>query len=134
MAVVPIFTLAPTQGLALRERLETCMTYTEIPAIIIAKKKKKGRRWGFPGGSVVKNLPASAEGTGSIPDPGRSPASQSNKARAPQPLSPRTETTEAHVPSSPGSETREASAMSSPRIGPHSPQLEKNLCNNEDPA
>ena len=41
MAVVPIFTLAPTQGLALRERLETCMTYTEIPAIIIAKKKKK---------------------------------------------------------------------------------------------
>ena len=27
---------------------------------------------GFPGGSVVKNLPASAGDTGSIPDPGRS--------------------------------------------------------------
>ena len=28
---------------------------------------------GFPGGSVVKNLPAKARDTGSIPDPGRSP-------------------------------------------------------------
>ena len=26
----------------------------------------------FPGGSVVKNLPANAEDTGSSPDPGRS--------------------------------------------------------------
>ena len=26
----------------------------------------------FPGGSVVKNLPANAGDTGSIPDPGRS--------------------------------------------------------------
>ena len=30
------------------------------------------RGWGFPGGSVVKNPPANAEDTGSIPDPGRS--------------------------------------------------------------
>ena len=29
--------------------------------------------WGFPGSSVVKNLPANAGGTGPIPDPGRFP-------------------------------------------------------------
>ena len=29
-------------------------------------------RWGFPGGSVIKNLPANAGDTGSIPDQGRS--------------------------------------------------------------
>ena len=31
------------------------------------------KRWGFPGGSVVKNLPTNAGDTGSIPDLGRSP-------------------------------------------------------------
>ena len=30
--------------------------------------------WGFPGGSAVKNPPANAGHTGSIPGPGRSPA------------------------------------------------------------
>ena len=30
-------------------------------------------QWGFPGGSVVKNLPASAGDTASIPGSGRSP-------------------------------------------------------------
>ena len=29
--------------------------------------------WGFPGGSVVKNLPAKAGNAGSIPGSGRSP-------------------------------------------------------------
>ena len=29
-------------------------------------------RWGFPGGAVVKNPPASAGDTGSSPGPGRS--------------------------------------------------------------
>ena len=29
--------------------------------------------WAFPGGSVVKNLPANAGDPGSIPGPGRSP-------------------------------------------------------------
>ena len=29
--------------------------------------------WGFPGGSVVKNLPANAEDVGSVPGSGRSP-------------------------------------------------------------
>ena len=33
---------------------------------------------GFPGGSVVKNSPASAEDTVLIPDPGRSRMPQSN--------------------------------------------------------
>ena len=30
-------------------------------------------QWGFPGGSVVKNLPANAGDTASIPGSGRSP-------------------------------------------------------------
>ena len=33
---------------------------------------------GFPGGSVIKNLPASAGDTGSIPDPGRPHMPQSS--------------------------------------------------------
>ena len=39
---------------------------------------------GFPGSSMVKNSPANAEDTGSIPDPGRSHLLWSNSARAPQ--------------------------------------------------
>jgi len=34
--------------------------------------------WGFPGGSVMKNLPAIAGDIGSIPDPGRSHMLQSS--------------------------------------------------------
>ena len=34
--------------------------------------------WGFPGGSVIKNLPANAGDLGSIPDPGRSYMRQDN--------------------------------------------------------
>ena len=34
--------------------------------------------WGFPGGSVVKNPPASVGDMSSIPGPGRSDMSQSN--------------------------------------------------------
>ena len=48
----------------------------------------------FPGGAVVKNLPANAGVTGSIPGPGRS----HSRACEPQLLSPRATTTEAHVP------------------------------------
>ena len=39
---------------------------------------------GFPGDSVVKNLPASAGDRGSIPDLGRSHMLQNNKACVPQ--------------------------------------------------
>ena len=35
-------------------------------------EKKKNSYEGFPGGSVAKNLPASAGAMCSIPDPGRS--------------------------------------------------------------
>ena len=48
---------------------------------------KAHRVGGFPGGSVVKNPPAIAEVTGSIPDPGGSHMSQSNEARVPRLLS-----------------------------------------------
>ena len=39
---------------------------------------------GFPGGIVVKNLPANAGDTGSSPGPGSSHVPRSNEARAPQ--------------------------------------------------
>ena len=42
---------------------------------------------GFPGGLVVKNLPATARDMGSIPGPGKSHKPQNNKAGAPQLLS-----------------------------------------------
>ena len=42
---------------------------------------------GFPGGAVVKNLPANAGDTGLSPGPGRSHMPWSNEARAPQLLS-----------------------------------------------
>ena len=65
---------------------------------------------GFPGGSVVKNPPASAGDAGSSPGPGRSHMPWSNwshapqllslrsRAHKPQLLSPCATTTEAHVP------------------------------------
>ena len=43
--------------------------------------------WDFPGGAVVKNLPAKAGDMGSIPGPGRSHTPRTNEAHAPQPLS-----------------------------------------------
>ena len=64
----------------------------------------------FPGGAVVKNLPANAGDMGSSPGPGRSHMPRSNwacapqllhqhsRAREPQLLSPRATTTEACVP------------------------------------
>ena len=45
----------------------------------------------FPGGPVVKNLPASAGDMSSIPDPGSSHMPQSKWAPAPQLLSPHSE-------------------------------------------
>ena len=81
----------------------------------------------FSGGTVVKNLPASAGDMGLSPGPGRSHMLWSNKARAPQLLSLhsrarepqllslRATTTEAHMLKSPCSIKREATAMRSPR-------------------
>ena len=53
---------------------------------------------GSPGSSMVKNLPANAEGMGSNPDPGRSHMSQSNKACEPQLVSLRSRAQEPQMP------------------------------------
>ena len=42
------------------------------------KRRYKNTLWGFPGGAVVKNLPANAGDTGSSPGPGRSHMLHSN--------------------------------------------------------
>ena len=55
---------------------------------------------GLPGGSVVKNLPASAGDTGLIPDPGRPHIPWSDETQEPRLLIPRTASTKDHVPSS----------------------------------
>ena len=51
------------------------------------KKPSVSIIWSLPGGSMLKNLPANAGDTGSIPDPGNSDKPQSHQARAPQLLS-----------------------------------------------
>ena len=72
--------------------------------------KSERERQDFPGGAVVKNLPANAGDMDSSPCPGRSHMPRSNQAcapqllslhsrgREPQLLSPCATTTEAHVP------------------------------------
>ena len=86
------------------------------------------RRWDFPGGAEVKNPPANAGYTGSSPGLVRSHRSPSNKARAPQLLSPRVTTTEACAPRACAPQ-REATTMRSrcttTKSSPRSPQLEK---------
>ena len=76
---------------------------------------------GFPGGAVVKNLPAKAGDTGSSPGLGRSHMPRSSWAREPQLLSLRVWSL--------CSATREAAIARGPRTamksGPHLPQLEK---------
>ena len=64
------------------------------PAILINSLTYKHSR-GFPGGSVVKNLPANAGDMGLSPGLGRSHMPRSNQARAPQLLSLHSR---AHVP------------------------------------
>ena len=59
---------------------------------------QKDRQLDFPGGAVVKNLPANAGDTGSSPGPGRSHMPWCNWACAPQLLSLSATTTEpAHL-------------------------------------
>ena len=76
---------------------------------------------GFPGGTVVENLPANAGDMGSSPGLGRSHMPRSRWAREPQLLSLRVWSL--------CSATREAAIMRGPRTamksGPHLPQLEK---------
>ena len=84
---------------------------------------------GFPGGTVVENLPANAGDTGSSRGLGRSHMPWSNWAREPQLLSLRVWSL--------CSTTREAAIVRGPRIamksGPHLPQLEKALAQKQRP-
>ena len=79
--------------------------------------------WGFPGGTMVENLPANAGDTGLNPGLGRSHMPQSNWAREPQLLSLRAWSL--------CSTTREAAIVRGPhtamKSGPRLPQLEKAL-------
>ena len=92
-------------------------------------KRNKDIGKGFPGGAVVKNLPANAGHRGSSPGLGRSHMPRSNKAREPQLLS-------LHVWSL-CSATGEATTVTGPRTamksGPRSPQLEKALAQKRRP-
>ena len=85
---------------------------------------------GFPGGSVVENLPANAGDTGSSPGLGRSHMPRSNWARQPQLLSLRVWSL--------CSATREAATVRGPRTamksGPRSLQLEKALAQKRRPS
>ena len=78
---------------------------------------------GFPGGTVVENLPANAGETGSTPGLGGSHMPRSNWARELQLLSLRVWSL--------CSATREAAIVRGPRTamkgGPHLPQLEKEI-------
>ena len=82
----------------------------------------------FPGGAVVKNLPANAGDTGSSPGLGRSHMLRSNWAREPQLLSLRVWSL---CPATGGAAIVRGlhTAMKS---GPRLPQLEKALARNED--
>ena len=84
---------------------------------------------GFPGGSVVENLPANAGDTGSSPGLGGSRMSQSNWAREPQLLSLRVWSL--------CSATREAAIVRGPRTamksGPRLPQLENAFAQKQRP-
>ena len=96
--------------------------------------------WAFPGGSVVKNLPANAGETSLTPGPGSSHRPMSNKACVPQLLSPSSRAPEPQ-PLKPTCSslcsTREATAVRSPLITareqPRSPQPGKSLHSNKDP-
>ena len=84
---------------------------------------------GFPGGTVVENLPANAGNTGSSPGLGGSHMPQSSWAREPQLLSLRVWNL--------CSATREAAIVrglhTAMKSGPHLPQLEKALAQKRRP-
>ena len=89
----------------------------------------KGIIQGFPGGTVVENLPANAADMGSSPGLGRSHMSRSNWAREPQLLSLRVWSL--------CSATREATIVrgqcTAMKSGPRLPQLEKALAHKRRP-
>ena len=102
---------------------------------------------GFPGGSVLKSLPANAGDMGSIPAPGRFRMPRSNEACVPRRLSlgsracepglrsPRATTTEAQEPVLCKEKPLEWEAhVPQLESSPHSLQLVKNPPSKKDPA
>ena len=105
---------------------------------------------GFPGGTVVKNLPANAGDKGSSPGPGSSHMPRNNEACAPQLLSlrsraqkpqllsPRAPTTEARAPRARAPQQEkppqwEAHALQR-RVAPAHRNWRKHACSKEDPT
>ena len=85
------------------------------------KDSDQERHGGFPGDSVVKNLPANAGDRGSIPDLARSHMLRTNEAHEPQLLSLCPRAGEPPLLSPPAATTED-----------HALELEKSLCSNED--
>ena len=101
--------------------------HTVLYYVIISARNSPFR--GFPGGTVVENLPANAGNTGSSPGLGRSHMPRSSWAREPQLLSMRVWSL--------CSATREAAIARGPRTamksGPRLPQLEEALAQKRRP-
>ena len=116
--------LGPTGPLETNEK-KSCIVFMTISW----KVSKMLNQWGFPGGAVVENLPASAGDTGSSPGLGGSHMPRSNWAREPQLLNLRVWSL--------CSTTREAAIVRGPctamKSGPRSPQLEKALAQKQRP-
>ena len=89
--------------LIIYQRFFSSVSLKWVIAELLALFLRQTAFWLFPGGPVLKNLPASGD-TGSIPGPGGSHMPQSNKAHAAQLLN--------QVPECPCS-TREAATMRS---------------------
>ena len=104
-------------------QLRECRTLTENTNPLKMNLQSKVTNWGFPGGTVVENLPANAGDTGSSPGLGGSHMPRSGWALEPQLLSLRVWSL--------CSATREVAAVRGPRTAmksnPRSPQLEKAL-------
>ena len=84
---------------------------------------------------MLKNLPANAGDTDSIPGLGRSHMPRSNWARVPQLLSLCSGAWEPQLPKHVACNKRShCNEKSTTREEPHLPQLEKSPCSNEDPA
>ena len=62
------------QKLVTNKNSWACLTEQQVREQLV----KKPSTWGFPGGAVVKNLPANAGDTSSSPGLGRSHMPQSN--------------------------------------------------------
>ena len=105
------------------------------PHIIAPVQKEKKMAGGLHGGSMVKNPPASARDTGSIPDRERNYATEQlnlcTTSTAPVLSSPGAITTE---PTCPGAQALQQEKPAQIESSPHSSQLESSSSSNEDPA